>query len=92
MEEKIFQSTPSTQRETLRESTEARKVKNISIHSLYAEGDDFGKTVFITREISIHSLYAEGDRFMVILIITDFHFNPLPLRRGRRRSSTLPAL
>ena len=58
----LFQSTPSTQRET--EIIEDAIAKfTISIHSLYAEGDDFRRyNNSACTEISIHSLYAEGDR------------------------------
>ena len=77
-----FQSTPSTQRETMIFNI-ASPMAVISIHSLYAEGDSFGKFVGHFLEISIHSLYAEGDPIGRISLSDFDHFNPLPLRRGR---------
>ncbi len=107
-----FQSTPSTQRETLKNFTilscqihfnplplrrgrltprrAARKFDNISIHSLYAEGDSAFNKVCQLQTISIHSLYAEGDNSGARDQRGDGNFNPLPLRRGRPRSGSVP--
>ena len=56
----LFQSTPSSQRETGDIIPDIRQ-REISIHSLLAEGDHEVKFIFIIGRISIHSLLAEGD-------------------------------
>ncbi len=57
----LFQSTPSTQRETGWLYFQLVGCA-ISIHSLYAEGDGPPVALILCKGgISIHSLYAEGD-------------------------------
>ncbi len=56
-----FQSTPSTQRETIPPGYTVEDFIEISIHSLYAEGDNYCVSDKTDFAISIHSLYAEGD-------------------------------
>ena len=80
----VFQSTPSTQRETGR-AIQGRVCSRISIHSLYAEGDAIcPNRMSNPSNISIHSLYAEGDSALSYCLIVCVYFNPLPLRRGRQ--------
>ncbi len=57
----------------------------ISILSLYTEGDDPAADRRLRLLISILSLYTEGDSRSGCCTVTDGHFNPLPLYRGRRR-------
>ena len=57
----IFQSTPSTRRETAEIMAEHDAVV-ISIHSLHTEGDEHDQFIRHPLEhISIHSLHTEGD-------------------------------
>ena len=56
----VFQSTPSTRRETS-EVKYHEKVHCISIHSLHTEGDTSCNHKSCTFCISIHSLHTEGD-------------------------------
>ena len=57
---KIFQSTPSLQRETyVRNMDEI--YGSISIHSLFTEGDQSVWNAALMYIISIHSLFTEGD-------------------------------
>ena len=82
-ENEVFQSTPSTQRETIT-ATIFLASFHISIHSLYAEGDLNLLSLVDRHSISIHSLYAEGDLSSLPKSYSLCDFNPLPLRRGRR--------
>ena len=56
----------------------------ISIHALYAEGDE--PEIYDGPEISIsiHALYAEGDLHVRAGTNERLNFNPRPLCRGRR--------
>ena len=56
----VFQSTPSSRRETAA-SVAATAAATISIHSLLAEGDYIRNSITYNNFISIHSLLAEGD-------------------------------
>ena len=61
----IFQSTPSTRRET-RAVLLGQSSQRISIHSLHTEGDDGILTAaYYLGSISIHSLHTEGDECYV---------------------------
>ena len=62
--------------------------KQISTHSLLAEGDEIAKNHGWWDEISTHSLLAEGDRSGCWRRARASYFNPLPPRGGRR---TAPA-
>ena len=73
----IFQSTPSTQRETFFVIRSA-VVFEISIHSLYAEGDSHRPRRRRAILISIHSLYAEGDFFPHVKFPADSKFQSTP--------------
>ena len=59
--EVIFQSTPSTRRETSHKPRGLHR-PDISIHSLHTEGDRPGTETTGRTTISIHSLHTEGDR------------------------------
>ena len=56
----IFQSTPSTRRETDHSAVRCT-VSRISIHSLHTEGDLLCHQAGSLSHISIHSLHTEGD-------------------------------
>ena len=56
---------------------------NISIHFLYTEEDHGGIEPTEINTISIHFLYTEEDQILYDFILIIFHFNPLPLYRGR---------
>ena len=58
---RLFQSTPSTRRETSIEIF-GNLPDHISIHSLHTEGDYDAVTQRVLCSISIHSLHTEGDR------------------------------
>ena len=60
--DKIFQSTPSTRRETEKPCFYYR-LTCISIHSLHTEGDRNFFYLIHNIVISIHSLHTEGDSF-----------------------------
>ena len=82
---KIFQSTPSSQRETGICSRGAITL-DISIHSLLAEGDVFAYGPRLPRT-DFNPLPPRRGRLSSKFIITFFlNFNPLPPRRGRRFS------
>ena len=55
----------------------------ISIHALFAEGDDCVKVYTIFSTISIHALFAEGDMPYLCTQSVHFYFYPRPIRRGR---------
>ena len=55
----------------------------ISIHALFAEGDDAGIYILGCIYISIHALFAEGDPRQADLAAVVTYFYPRPLRRGR---------
>ena len=61
------------------------KSKNISIHSLRAEGDNGKEKNTSEKSISIHSLRAEGDHDAQYWGVPQRHFNPLPPCGGRLR-------
>ena len=63
----LFQSTPSTRRETKAEKR-LTLPKGISIHSLHTEGDFLRFLVRCGKVISIHSLHTEGDAYFLVKI------------------------
>ena len=79
----LFQSTPSTRRETQVLACNW-EIQFISIHSLHTEGDAYLNSLTENDpKISIHSLHTEGDRRHLITKLETFHFNPLPPHGGR---------
>ena len=78
----IFQSTPSSRRETRRPHGPGVSAI-ISIHSLLAEGDPPPPPCPPDADISIHSLLAEGDASSTASPRWKRNFNPLPPRGGR---------
>ena len=78
----VFQSTPSTRRETTGSPTDSI-YSDISIHSLHTEGDIKQLTSAIRQRISIHSLHTEGDMNVAKLCAVVLNFNPLPPHGGR---------
>ena len=56
---------------------------DISILSLYTEGDEDIKNITADEYISILSLYTEGDVYDNGTFVDYWDFNPLPLYRGR---------
>ena len=84
----IFQSSPSIQRETSILSSISPASK-ISILSLYTEGDWVAHLKLQKQSISILSLYTEGDLINYSEDCISGNFNPLPLYRGRRITTTI---
>ena len=83
----LFQSTPSTRRET----AQFRIIEGdhkISIHSLHTEGDTFQKLIRLDHHISIHSLHTEGDPSSLHSRSTLRAFQSTP--STRRETSILP--
>ena len=78
----LFQSSPSIQRETLRDHGRGLPLE-ISILSLYTEGDVNCFLLWPLVKISILSLYTEGDWSSRASRPDPGNFNPLPLYRGR---------
>ena len=91
----LFQSTPSTRRETVAEAF-LDNSENISIHSLHTEGDIVTLTRLVQPEkISIHSLHTEGDfsRNSTAHFLITFQSTPSTRREtktGQRTGSEIP--
>ena len=77
-----FQSTPSTRRETTKNTTNQNTI-DISIHSLHTEGDK-GYTTYILQKNYFNPLPPHGGRHIQWLFRHGFrYFNPLPPHGGR---------
>ncbi len=74
---RLFQSTPSAWRETLRSFCRLAHW-NISIHSLRMEGDTHQKSDRKERDISIHSLRMEGDKNFLSMTSCNCIFQSTP--------------
>ena len=59
--------------------------QQISIHAPYAGGDFIEELFSRYVSISIHAPYAGGDCVIMACLLCQHHFNPRPLRRGRRQ-------
>ena len=81
---RVFQSTPSTRRETMHEGKLAMDI-DISIHSLHTEGDTPESRKRLTQAISIHSLHTEGDIILVTHVKVYFIFQSTPSTRRETR-------
>ena len=76
----IFQSTPSTRRETCLLGREPAP-ERISIHSLHTEGDARSFRKSCCQWISIHSLHTEGDSTCMIYVGAVLRFQSTPSTR-----------
>ena len=83
----VFQSTPSSRRETRLRSCGRRRPSFQSTPSSRRETDFVAHPLFLQR-ISIHSLLAEGDIRRSAALKIHCYFNPLPPRGGRPSRST----
>ena len=78
----VFQSTPSTRRETTGSPTDSI-YSDISIHSLHTEGDRSG-FMLLTVIIYFNPLPPHGGRrFFIVRFFDILYFNPLPPHGGR---------
>ena len=86
----IFQSTSSIQRKTC-PVMQLYPWGHISIHFLYTEEDHSHEHINAVIVISIHFLYTEEDSLVPMHHDSLYHFNPLPLYRGRHACFRLRA-
>ncbi len=63
--------------------------REISIHALCEEGDDFGLAHIQLLGISIHALCEEGDSRVYPHPAVIIYFYPRPLRGGRRAKAAI---